>query len=142
MPDDVVLNKAATVERCLARVRVHAAADPQLASLDRQDSVVLNLQRAAQACIDLAMYVVRRERLGLPQQSRDAFALLAEHAGLDADLAAALQRMVGFRNVAVHDYQTLNLAIVRAIVDRHLDDLEAFTAWAIRRGSRAPRASR
>lgn len=136
MPDDVVLNKAATVERGLARVRAHAAADPPLGDLDRQDSVVLNLQRAAQACIDIAMHLVRREHLGLPQQSRDAFALLAEGADLDPALAEAMQRMVGFRNVAIHDYQNLDLAIVRAIVAHRLGDLEAFTAWAVRRASR------
>lgn len=131
MPDDVVLNKAATVERCLARVRALAALDPALDDLDRQDSVILNLQRAAQACIDLAMHLVRRRALGLPQQSRDAFALLAAHGGLDPRLADAMQRMVGFRNVAVHDYQALSLPIVRAIVAHGLDDLEAFTSWAL-----------
>lgn len=133
MPDDVVLNKAATVERCLARVRVHTGVDPALDDLDRQDSVVLNLQRAAQACIDLAMYLVRREGLGLPQQSRDAFTLLAGGGGLDPALAEAMQRMVGFRNVAVHDYRTLDAAIVRAVATDRLGDLEAFAAWAVRR---------
>lgn len=135
MPDDVILNKAATVERCVARVRAHVAADPALADLDRQDSVVLNLQRAAQACIDLAMHLVRRGGLGLPQQSRDAFGLLEAHAGLDPALADAMRRMVGFRNVAVHDYQTLNLDVVRAVATHRLSDVEAFTGWAVRRAA-------
>ena len=41
--------------------------------------------------------------------------------------------MVGFRDVAVHDYQALSLPIVRAIVDHHLGEFEAFAAWALRR---------
>jgi uncharacterized protein YutE (UPF0331/DUF86 family) len=134
MPDDVVLNKASAIERCLARVREEYAGDPaSLDDLTRQDSIVLNLQRAAQGAIDLAMHLVRARGLGLPQQSRDAFLLLARDGGLPADLADRLVRMVGFRNVAVHDYQALHLGVVRAIVEERLGDFEAFTVWALTR---------
>jgi uncharacterized protein YutE (UPF0331/DUF86 family) len=131
--DDVVINKVATIERCIKRVReVFADNDVNLyRDLTRQDSIILNLQRAAEGSIDLAMHFVRRKQLGIPQQSREAFRLLAEHAGLDLDLAGKLERMVGFRNVAVHDYQALNLDIVREIIRSHLDDLLAFTRWAM-----------
>lgn len=136
MVDDIVVNKAATIERCLARVREeHAGDDRNLREdLTRQDSIVLNLQRACEAAIDLAMHFVRRERLGVPQDSRDAFSLLRTGASLDPDLAARLERMVGFRNIAVHDYQALNLDIVRAIVVDRVGDFLAFTEWALRRG--------
>ena len=51
MADDVVLNKAATIERCLARVReVHAGDDANLRDdPTSQDSILLNLQRAHEA---------------------------------------------------------------------------------------------
>ena len=133
MPDDIVLNKAEIIERCVARVRAeHAALAGSLAGdILRQDSILLNLQRACEATIDLGMHLVRVQRLGIPQQSRDAFSLLTRHGGLDPALADALQRMVGFRNVAVHDYRRIDLAIVESIVARELDALLAFTAWAI-----------
>ena len=136
--DDVVLNKAAAIERCIRRVREVYAGDPANLrdDLTKQDSIVLNLQRACEACIDLAMYLVRRARLGIPQESRDAFALLAAAGQLDAAVADGLVRMVGFRNVAVHDYTRLDLEIVRAIVERHLDDLLRFSSGAIRATSR------
>lgn len=41
--------------------------------------------------------------------------------------------MVGFRNIAVHDYQAVNLEIVRQIVLHHLDDLVTFARWALQR---------
>lgn len=132
MADDVLLNKAATIERCLRRVREVHAADPALADLTRQDSVVLNLQRAAQASIDLAMHLVRRDGLGVPQESRDAFRFLVESGRLEAPLGRAMMRMVGFRNVAVHDYQALQVEIVQAILRGHLQEVEAFAAWALR----------
>lgn len=130
--DDVALNKSAIIERCLARVREeHGGDDRSLDNLTKQDSIILNLQRACEASIDLGMHLVRRRRLGIPQDSRDAFELLVQGAGLDRNLSTRLERMVGFRNIAVHDYQALNLDIVRAIVREHLDDLAAFARWAL-----------
>ena len=38
-----------------------------------------------------------------------------------------MKRMVGFRNVAVHEYQELDLVRVRAIIEQRLDDLLAFS---------------
>lgn len=74
MADDVVLNKAAIIERCIARVREEYAGDEQnlVANITRQDSIVLNLQRACEAAIDLAMHLVRERHLGIPQETRDA----------------------------------------------------------------------
>lgn len=125
--DDVALNKAATIERCLRRVREEYADRPEnLQDITKQDAIVLNIQRACEAAIDLAMHLVRVRKLGLPQESRDAFELLEGASVITKEDAAALKRMVGFRSVAVHDYQKLNLAIVEAIVRDHLGELERF----------------
>jgi uncharacterized protein YutE (UPF0331/DUF86 family) len=131
--DDVVLNKTAVIERCIYRVReVYADDERNLRDdLTRQDSIILNLQRACEAAIDLAMYFVRKERLGIPQDSREAFDILASAGQFPREQAEKLRRMVGFRNVAVHDYQALNLDIVREIIRCHLDDLAAFAGWAV-----------
>jgi uncharacterized protein YutE (UPF0331/DUF86 family) len=132
--DDVVLNKAAIIERCVRRVREVYADNPShlTSDLTRQDSIVLNLQRACEAAIDLAMHLVRRYQLGIPQESRDAFDLLVASGRLDAGLGEHLKRMVGFRNVAVHDYTRLNLDIVRSIIEQRLDELLAFSSLALR----------
>ena len=134
MVDDVVLNKAAIIERCVKRVRdLYADDDANLfEDITRQEAIVLNLQRACEAAIDLAMHLVRRQRLGVPQESREAFSLLAEAEVLDPHLAATLARMVGFRNVAVHEYQALQLPIVRSIIRERLADLLEFAAVALR----------
>lgn len=133
MADDVLLNKSAIIERCLQRVEDEYAGDPRnlFEDITRQDAIVLNLQRACQAAIDLAMHLARDHRLGIPQDSRDAFALLAQHDLLDPALSDRLQRMVGFRNVAIHDYQELNLEIVQAIVEHRQADLRRFAQLAL-----------
>jgi uncharacterized protein YutE (UPF0331/DUF86 family) len=134
MADDVVLNKAASIERCLHRIVEEYGGDRQnlLLNQTKQDAIILNLQRACETAIDLAMYVISQRRLGLPQESRDAFALLQTAGILPAELAARMQRMVGFRNVAVHEYARLNLDIVHTIITKHLDDFRTFSSTIIK----------
>ena len=134
MADDVVLNKAASIERCLQRVLEEYAGDKQnlVANQTKQDAIVLNLQRTCETSIDLAMYVISRRRLGIPQDSRDAFTLLQTAGILPAELATRMQRMVGFRNVAVHEYTHLNLDVVHAIITKQLDDFRTFSSTIVK----------
>jgi uncharacterized protein YutE (UPF0331/DUF86 family) len=128
MASDVLLNKVAVIERCLARVEAEYRGheDELETNFTRQDSIILNLQRACEAAIDGAMHLVRVKKLGVPQESRDAFGMLYEAGLIDAALRDRLQAMVGFRNVAVHDYRRLNLAVVRSILQTRLEDFREF----------------
>lgn len=136
MPDDVIVNKAAIIERCVARVREVYAGNPTnlVGDFTKQDSIVLNIQRACETSIDMAMYVVRTRKLGIPQESRDAFVLLESAGLLDSVLASRLKLMVGFRNVAVHDYTALNLEVVQSIVTQHLDEFLEFSRVMVKAG--------
>lgn len=125
MPTDVILNKAQVIERCLRRVREEYADSPvNLQNITKQDSIILNLQRACEAALDMAMHVVAERRLGLPQSSREAFVLLSQNGILEPELSKRLQAMVGFRNIAVHDYQSVNLAILQGIIENNMADLK------------------
>ena len=134
MADDVVLNKAASIEHCLQRVLEEYAGNDQnlVTNQTKQDAIVLNLQRACETSIDLAMYVISRRRLGIPQDSRDAFTLLQTAGILPADLATRMQRMVGFRNVAVHEYTRLSLDVIQAIITKQLDDFRTFSSTIVK----------
>ncbi len=124
MADDVLINKAAVIERCVARARDEYARDPATFATDftRQDSAILNIQRACEAALDMGQHLIRRDRLGVPQSARDVFTLLAGAGRIDRELAEGLRRMVGFRNIAVHDDQALQLPITVSIIERHLDE--------------------
>ncbi|MEW5323087.1 DUF86 domain-containing protein [Geobacillus thermoleovorans] len=127
MKHDVILNKISIIERCLKRIDEEYEHDPKnLQNYTKQDSIILNLQRACEACIDLAMHIVAEQKFGLPQHSRDAFSLLEEHGVISPAVSQNMKAMVGFRNIAVHDYQQLNLGILQAIVEHHLDDFKHF----------------
>lgn len=75
----------------------------------------------------MGQHLVRRERLGVPQSARDVCELLHAGGWLAPDLAEAMKRMVGFRNIAVHDYQALQLPITVNIIRNHLGEFLAFT---------------
>lgn len=128
--DDVILNKTASIQRCLKRIRTVYTRATGLAfadDFDKQDIVILNLVRAAEQAVDLANYIVRKQQLGLPQNSKESFLLLGQGGVINPDLADRLGRMVGFRNLAVHEYQRLDLAKVMEIVEHHLVDFQRFT---------------
>jgi uncharacterized protein YutE (UPF0331/DUF86 family) len=135
MADDVLVNKAATVERCVARAREEYERDPATFATDftRQDAAVLNIQRACEAVLDMGQHLVRKQRLGVPQSARDVFDLLARGHWIDTRLADALKRMVAFRNIAVHDYQSLLLPILVNVIALHLGDFLEFTQVVLKR---------
>ena len=131
---DVVLSKAQIIERALARVKAtysaHAATLDH--NLDAQDVIILNLQRACEASIDLAMHIVRIKGVGLPKESRGAFSLLVQNKIIAHEMAERLKRMVSFRNIAVHDYRALDWTIVRAIVEKEILDVAEFSRQMVR----------
>lgn len=62
MADDVIINKAATVERCIRRIQEDYDTDFRT-NFTKQDAVILNLERACQACIDMAAHTVKARKL-------------------------------------------------------------------------------
>jgi hypothetical protein len=116
-PDDILLNKAAIIERCVRRMLDEARACPDLDDFTHVDALTLNIERACQAAIDMAMHVVAERHLGVPQSTADAFVLLERAGVVDRPLSAALCGMVGFRNVAVHQYEDIDMSVLRWIVE-------------------------
>ncbi len=73
------------------------------------------------------MHIISQMKLGVPQKSREAFTILSENKVIDEELAVRLKGMIGSLNIAVHDYQALNLNILKKIIEKHLDDFKVFT---------------
>lgn len=125
--NDIMINKMSTIGRCLTRIKdVYGDGSSFPDDYTLQDSVLLNLQRACEASIDIANHISRQRKFGVPQSSRDSFTLLAKNNVIPASLADKLKKMVGLRNIAVHDYQELNLDIVIHVIKHNLSDFEDF----------------
>lgn len=123
----VVLNKFETIEKCIKRINEEYQNNPKnFEDYRKMDMIVLNLQRACEAVLDLAMYVVSNRKLGLPQNKREAFKLLQENNIIDSQMCKNMQGMIGFRNIAVHDYKEINEDILQSIIDNNLSDLTDF----------------
>lgn len=44
------------------------------------------------------------------------------------DVLYKIKGMIGFRNIAVHNYQKLNLEVLEKVIENHLGDFEEFVA--------------
>jgi uncharacterized protein YutE (UPF0331/DUF86 family) len=124
---DVLFQKTNSIQNCLKRIHDTIDGDlNKLNNLDVQDIVVLNLQRAIQLVIDMGSYLVAIKQLGIPQSLKDVFVILEQNNCLSHILSERLQKMVGFRNIAVNDYQAVDKDILKAVISKHLKDFEDF----------------
>ena len=125
-PDDVILSKGAIIERCIRRIHEEYHADPSFSSFTHMDAMILNIERACQAAIDSAMHVIASQKLGIPKNSGDAFTLLHRADILPQGLANRLKAMTGFRNIAVHQYQEIEIEILDHIAKEGWKDFDEF----------------
>lgn len=135
MPDkDIILAKTGNIQRCLRRIKEATNLNPEsLNDIDKQDIFVLNLQRATEAAIDIAAHIAASEGLGLASTIKDNFRFLNEAGIIESSLLKKMQSMVGFRNIAVHDYQSINVDILKSILIGNLKDLEEFYTVILKR---------
>ena len=103
-------------------------ARPAAISTDVREArfVERTLQIAIQAVLDTASHIVSDERLGEPRTNRELFDLLERADWIPPALAGALRDMAGFRNVLVHGYDTVDLEIVRDVVEHRVGELLQF----------------
>lgn len=125
---ELLAKKLALVESCVADLRRLARPAELTHDVREQRFVERTLQLAIQAALDVASHIVSDRRLGEPRTNRELFDLLERDGWVTAPLAATLQKMVGFRNILVHGYDTVDLAIVRDVIEHRLDDLLQFVA--------------
>lgn len=124
--DNVILNKSAIIERSLRRMREEYNANPQLDNFTHIDALILNLERACQAAIDLAQHLVAIKHLGMPQNSAESFHLLENSGIISSSSTKSMIAMTGFRNIVIHEYQKLDMEILKQIVEKEYKSLILF----------------
>ena len=132
--NEIILNKKISIERCIQQIDTYYALDtglPFATDYLRQDAISMNLQRACELTIDIANYLIKSRKLGLPQDSHDSFALLQQASLITIEQMNGLQAMVGFRNTLVHQYQKLNLQIMVNVIEHRLRELLDFANAAL-----------
>jgi len=77
---EIILLKVESIEKCIKRIEEKLnLLDYNIENYDIQDVIVLNLQRACQQSIDLAMFICAEMKYGVPKDSLDAFSKLLEN---------------------------------------------------------------
>jgi uncharacterized protein YutE (UPF0331/DUF86 family) len=125
---DLILAKAGSVKKHLGRVAEKSQIDLStfLGDLDRQESILFNLQMAIQNCIDMAAHIVSEEGLGVPGSTNEMFYLLEENGYLHSATTEQMVRAVGFKNLIVHEYGRIDLKQVFEIAGQDSKDLNDF----------------
>jgi uncharacterized protein YutE (UPF0331/DUF86 family) len=128
-PDrELVAKKLARIETCVKELRT--LGDPARIRSDLREERFFEhtLQIAIQSVLDVASHIVSEERLGEPRSNHELIDLVVRHGWIPAGLESPLHRMIGFRNVLVHGYESVDLAVVEDIARSRLDDLLAFAS--------------
>jgi len=99
---------------------------------DAQDIIALNLTRAIQICVDIGAHFLAATELPPPDTMGQTFDLLSEAGMINVDLAGRMKKAVGFRNLAVHNYDAINWEIVYAIARFRLADFEEFAKAVVK----------
>lgn len=126
----VVERKLEALRHCVKRLRDKRPASAKLlaADADLQDVLVLNLSRAVQVCVDIAAHLLAPSDLTAPATMGETFTRLAGAGVIDKSLSDRLRRAVGFRNVAVHNYEAIDWDIVFTLTGPPLSDFDQFAA--------------
>ena len=124
---DIIFEKINNIQNCIKRISTVTQNKPKtLKNIDTQDIFVLNLQRAVQSTIDLASHIASSEGLGLPNTLKEVFDLLKNQKIINATLCKKMHSMVGFRNIAIHEYSAINVEVLKEILKKNLVDIEDF----------------
>ncbi|MES1146780.1 MAG: DUF86 domain-containing protein [Solimonas sp.] len=126
--NDTAVSKITSLQHCVARACSvwQDAGNHFLTDFNMQDVAILNILRACELAIGIANMAIRKQQLGVPVDSRDSFSILQREGYLSEGLAKSLKAMVGFRNLAVHQYHDIDLTIVEHILQHTLDELLKF----------------
>ena len=123
----VLINKYESIERCINRINEEYENNPEnLEDYRKMDAIVLNLQRACEMATDVAMYIVSTRKLGIPQTKKEAFEKLNENGLISDDMCAKMKGMIGFRNIAIHEFKEIDEGILKDVIENHLDDIKEF----------------
>lgn len=128
MDRELIAEKIESLRRCVRRFEKKRAKTVEALEndLDRQDILSVNLTRAVQLCVDAAAHLVAETDRPSSETMADAFEHLYQMDIISAPLAKRLEGAVGFRNVAIHAYRSIDWEIVHSITHERLDDFRQF----------------
>lgn len=125
---NVVLRKITDLETYLQQIEEFRSvtAGEYRSDWKVQRIVERTLQMMIEVCSDIANHVIADAGMRPPTSYADTFRVLHENAVIDEQLTSALEKMARFRNIIVHQYETIDAEIIEQILTRNLQDFAAF----------------
>ncbi len=125
----ILAEKIESLRRCLKRIEDKRPDSINLLNQDPdlQDILVLNLTRAVQLSVDIGSHIISNTEEAAPQTMGEVFTTLNKLGVITPDTCQQLKKSVGFRNIAVHNYEAINWEIVYAICKNSLEDFRRFS---------------
>ena len=129
MDKQIVLDKLTSLKRCVERIesKVPETGRVLMSDFDLQDIISLNLQRAVQFCVDIAAHISAALDTRPPSTMADCFDSLKTADVIPENLCSRMKKSVGYRNIAVHEYSTINWEMVFSIAKNDLNDFRSFS---------------
>lgn len=87
------------------------------------------LQVSIESVVDIGNEIISSLQLRRPERYREIPYILAEAEIIPKTLAEAVASMIGFRNLLVHDYASIDLDLVYEFLQTKLPDFEVFTRY-------------
>jgi len=114
MDKQLVHEKLESLRRCIKRIETKRPQTFQELknNLDLQDILSVNLERAVQMCVDIGAHIIAKTESKPPETMAKTFDFLAKKQIITESTALAMKKAVGFRNIAVDNYQAVNWEIV------------------------------
>jgi uncharacterized protein YutE (UPF0331/DUF86 family) len=124
----LILRKLAELEEYLEQIREFSAVSEEKYSGDWKTRRIVErtLQIMIELCIDIAGHIISDRKLRVPLSYADTFKSLAEAGLITPDTLDIMGKMAKFRNIVVHQYESVDTAIVIMILRKHLDDFLVF----------------
>jgi len=128
MDKQLIGEKLESLRKCIKRIEQKCPDKLEIIEndLDIQDIVSVNLTRAIQVCVDIAAHIVSESDLNVPDTMAELFEDLEQLKIINHQTVQNMKSAVGFRNIAVHNYDKINWLIVFKICKENLDDFKKF----------------
>lgn len=128
MDQQLISSKLDSLYLCMQRITAKrcTTVEALLADIDIQDILALNITRAIQICTDIASHLIANSSESPPNSMGESFEKLSKLSIIDQVLAEKLRKAVGFRNIAIHNYDAIDWQIVHAICHQHLEHFQDF----------------
>ena len=124
----IVLRKLETLETYHSQISQFAGltAEEYNGDWKVQRIIERTLQIMVEICVDIASHIISDRGFRTPTTYADTFLVLNENSIINDTLFSTMEKMSKFRNIVVHQYETIDTDIVISILRKNLADFTRY----------------